>query len=1365
MYFFAKINKKMIFPIKLLILIILLENHESNELNWEACIIKDTEFLCPRKGLSSLNGLANYTQINHLDLNTNQIKYLDEITRLTNLIYLDLNSNNIESIEGLDSLPLLTYLDVSANQIQSVESISYLTRLTHLDLSSNKIQSIRGLEHLPWLTHLDLSTNRIQYVEGLENLTNLTFLDLSTNQIQSLEGLANLTRLDTLNLALNQIESIEDLGNLTILSDLALSSNLVRSLDGLKGLTEINRLYLDKNKIDSVRALANLTQLNVLYLFSNELRSLEGIEKLTQLYFLLLFNNKIESARELENLDQLDYLELSSNQLDSVAGLENFVRLNSINLHFNRIESIQSLADLTLLSYIDVSNNRLKSLRGVENLSNVFQLYLFSNKIESVQELENLAVMTHLDASSNRIKSLKGLEKLFKLTLLSLYSNLIESVEELTNLNALIVLDLGSNQIECVNGLGKLSNLKSLVLTNNKIKIFSTNFVGTHNLLHLYIDNNFIVTLCPYLFANLTNIKLISLRNNKISSIADKTFHGTNSTENIIDLSSNENISDIYLSTFKGLGSLRLSMVSFMRLTQKYHYSFFDFATLDLSQNKISRISANSIKGLFKYLILQDNSIVAFERNAFGYLPSLAKIDFSKNLIKSLNFSDAFASNLTKLNVLYFHFNKIQSIDSDFFIGFPNLTSLDLSNNHLLLISKFLFLNLNQLEILNLSNNQILTIENNSFDFMTSLKHLSLKNNLIYELPGGIFNKLNMLKELLLDSNKLEVIRKEYFFGLANLVMLDLSGNLLKSLQDDNFSHLPAIQVLILKANRIESYVTFQNLKRINNLDISLNNIKYVNFNNSFASLSKTLTFLDMSGNSFTNEHVDLRNFSKLKALNLSKTNSDVILGLAFPVNSSIVELDLSYNNLSLLKHNYFGNLMQLTKLNLKETSLHNFDFLNTLTALSYIDLSNNLMCGSFLKNFRFFQKINHLKISNVSIFSYKKLHTSLGITEVKLVHLDLSYNNLKQYYYETFITHMDTLDLSFNDFHYLFTEDTIITHFAESYVKMTVINMASSISASLSHKILYFNKNLEYASLSNNYLQSLPRFCQTCLYYNCEKLDEYDFECKLKTLYFNSNNLKMLSNRDLLSLTNLEYLNMENNSISFIESRAFSYLGNLEILILSHNKLSLFNESHVIFNFMDNLKFINLSSNSIEVISSFLFSDLLKLEVIDLSFNKIYKIENYSFNKLTSLRDLHLNNDLSLELETNCFIELDTIQNIYISKQSLNDRTNSIFGDLFTHVNRNPLRKNERTYFRSLSLSTEYKQYDCELTIYFIRHNIHLNLKDEIQIYDYFAACSQLTVMNKLPSENLISAFKRNETIFTNTFFLFIWFLILLIT
>ena len=328
---------------------------------------------------------------------------------------------------------------------------------------------------------------------------------------------------------------------------------------------------------------------------------------------------------------------------------------------------------------------------------------------------------------------------------------------------------------------------------------------------------------------------------------------------------------------------------------------------------------------------------------------------------------------------------------------------------------------------------------------------------------------------------------------------------------------------------------------------------------------------------------------------------------------------------------------------------------------------------------------------------------------------------------------------------------------------------MSKSLNFNLRNIIFYFNRQLEHVYLTGNSLNYLPKFCQFCLSRLCRSNLLLNNECRLKKLYFDSNNLSSLLNSDLSDLNNLEYLNLNNNSLSFLESNSLTSLIKLETLILSENRLK--NCScNELFSKLSNLKLLNLSSNLIEILSRNFLSQLYKLETVDLSFNKIYALDEYSFNNLLSLRNLYLNeNSPSLLIHNESFSHLDSIQNIFISKSILlRNESKTIFIDLFKVKNANFFKRAlNRDYFKSLFLIAAYDTYDCQMALFFMRNNVHFNFKTERDIFDYFSECSLLVIKAKKINQNdedeCVSS-NRNLNIFSNGFLYFGWLTLLFI-
>jgi Leucine-rich repeat (LRR) protein len=382
----------------------------------------------------------------------------------------------------------------------------------------------------------------------------------------------------------------------------------------------------------------------------------------------------------------------------------------------------------------------------------------------------------------------------------------------------------------------------------------------------------------------------------------------------------------------------------------------------------------------------------------------------------------------------------------------------------------------------------------------------------------------------------------------------------------------------------------------------------------------------------------------------------------------------------------------------------------------------------------------------------------------MKLSFLDLSCNHLKEFLtlpasseYPLFY-----LNLSYNNLESFLGKEMKFDGFVNDFADLKTIDFSKSFAKTISNKEFSFNLFLEVAYFSENEMKSFPKFCQIS--------KQTDICCRLRELKFNSNNLKKIFFSDLLEMTNLEYLNLENNSISLIEFHSFSDLIKLETLILSLNRLTYFNDTFI-FSPLSSLKFLNLSSNRIEIIQSNLFDSLFKLETLDLSLNRIRFIQSFALNSLLNLRNLHLNeNDESLLIESNSsFSHLDSIQNVYLSKSILfNSDTNvKVFLNLFAQkqkqVNKSVL---GISFYKSLFLISDYSsQYDCNLTLFFIRRNIHFNFRTESNIFDYFDQCSLLVIKNSSSSimdENPKS--NRNILVFTDFRPYFFWIYLLLV-
>jgi hypothetical protein len=520
-------------------------------------------------------------------------------------------------------------------------------------------------------------------------------------------------------------------------------------------------------------------------------------------------------------------------------------------------------------------------------------------------------------------------------------------------------------------------------------------------------------------------------------------------------------------------------------------------------------------------------------------------------------------------------------------------------------------------------------------------------------------------------------------------------------------------------------------LQSLEYLYLSSNNLKFFGPHQ-----SENLLFLDLSNNK---NLLQLNITNNLKVLNLSNTSFELILNFKFSNESNLIEeLDLGFKNLTELNIDYIYKSKNLVKINLRGNFFQNFNFLNYFSSsLKEIDLSNNPNFSDESFILIDFENIETLKISNTSFKSISLTSFSF----LKMINLDLSYNKL------TTIVDLPQLslvylNLSFNNLEYFYSDEYEFK-ILSSFLKLKTIDLSQSLSKVISNKLFYFNTLLEIAHFSKNNMDSFPRFCQFC--YGC------NMKCNLKEIKFDSNNLTKIFYSNLLEMFNLEYLNLENNSISSIEHDSFSDLYKLETLILSLNNLIYFNDTFI-FSRLISLKFLNLSSNQLEIIQSNLFDSLFKLETLDLSLNRISFIQSFALNFLLALQNLHVNqyNDGNLLIESNSsFSHLDSIQNIFLSKSILKAENVKVI--LYIFEQKTKSQQNRKvlgiTFYKSLFISSKYSKYDCNLTLYFIRKNIHFNLKTETEIFDYLNECSLLSIKN---STFFYSYLKKDRTNYT---------------
>ncbi|KAG1364142.1 plant intracellular Ras-group-related LRR protein 1 [Cocos nucifera] len=196
-------------------------------------------------------------------------------------------------------------------------------------------------------------------------------------------------------------------------------------------------------------------------------------------------------------------------------------------------------------------------------------------------------------------------------------------------------------------------------------------------------------------------------------------------------------------------------------------------------------------------------------------------------------------------------------------VNLTSITKLDLSNNNLESIPESLTARLLNLVVFDVHSNQLKVLPN-SIGCLSKLKVLNISGNLIESLPRTI-EDCRALEELTANFNKLTKLPDTIGFELSNLKKLAVNSNKLAFLPHST-SHLTSLRVLDARLNCLRSLPD------------------------------------------------DLDNLYHLEVLNVSQ-NFQYLQSLPFSIGGllSLVELDISYNKITILPHS-MGCLTKLRK-------------------------------------------------------------------------------------------------------------------------------------------------------------------------------------------------------------------------------------------------------------------------------------------------------------------------------------------------------------------------------------------------------------------------------------------------------------------
>lgn len=262
------------------------------------------ELDCRSDGVQSLVGLEDFTQLQTLILNHNDITDLSPLQSLTNLIELELAQNTqLASLAGLENKANLEVLNLANTQVTDLSTIAQSTALLDLDLFGTGINNLLPLAGFTKLEKLSLAFSSTIDLNGLQTLVRLSYLNLSyAEQLKSLEALAGLQQLTWLDISHTAVSTIEPLNSHVGLQTLDIGHTNVADLTPLTGFVELTDFSAQSAALSNISVAQGWLALQT---FSATQNAITDVSPLAQLPNLIVVYVQFNPVTDCTVLDEL----------------------------------------------------------------------------------------------------------------------------------------------------------------------------------------------------------------------------------------------------------------------------------------------------------------------------------------------------------------------------------------------------------------------------------------------------------------------------------------------------------------------------------------------------------------------------------------------------------------------------------------------------------------------------------------------------------------------------------------------------------------------------------------------------------------------------------------------------------------------------------------------------------------------------------------------------------------------------------------------------------------------------------------------------------------------------------------------------
>lgn len=545
-------------------------------------------------------------------------------------------------------------------------------------------------------------------------------------------------------------------------------------------------------------------------------------------------------------------------------------------------------------------------------------------------------------------------------------------LDEIGHSNSLVSVYSCKQNVTFVSGFARsvMHNVEEMVINNCPVR----------NLPSVYYTNT------PFLRCGLRThaaLKILNLRSNNITTIADFAFYGLSNLEELF-LGYN-NIVHLQEDVFKGLMSLK---------------------RLELAFNKITIIDPSAIPVIFNNDLLFKIQSGQTPISAFCYFSQLEEVHLNYNMLTSFsNESLKVSEQMTqftvpddnkpsdlvpRLSLLSLQGNKISEIEDFEFISLGNLAKLMLGENRLTRIKAAAFAGPDNIKILALQKNKLRNIEADSFKgmFMSNKTHftLNLGDNFIEQIEPGTFQNLNNLNYLLLDGNMISELREDEFARTTALVQLDLGSNKLTKVPEMLLDDMEELRFVSLDNNNIKELPVFflRSTPNLWTVQLSFNKITENGLPAGLFDVPNLKT-INLDSNNITRiPHNLFRDIPSLQTITLVNNSISLLYPGDFKNLPNLEVVNVSRNGLEGISPDTFVGLKSLDTLDFEGNSLQSFaDFARNISTLFVkndlsdspgieVDLRSNVMqCGCYDNMHVIYDLMIFHKLTIVSIHCY----------------------------------------------------------------------------------------------------------------------------------------------------------------------------------------------------------------------------------------------------------------------------------------------------------------------------------------------------------------------------------------------------------